>query len=339
MLAMNIDEDYSLRALNTFGVAVKAGFYGELSRTEEWVALTQWQREHAELPVLLLGGGSNMLFTQDFPGLVLKVGLRERTVLREEEGFVYIRAGAGENWHDFVRWTIAQGYAGLENLSLIPGTVGAAPMQNIGAYGVELQDCFHSLQAIEWRTGVVREFKRADCCFAYRDSFFKSVEPGRWLISSVVLRLPLVPQWRIDYAGVREQLAGAELSARCISDAIMQIRRSKLPDPLTLGNAGSFFKNPLVPEAQWQSLKRAFAAMPGWPHTDGQYKLSAGWLIDYCGWKGKRVGDAGMYEQHALVLVNHGDASGSELWQLAQRIMDNVQQVFGVQLEPEPRII
>ncbi|MEZ5447999.1 MAG: UDP-N-acetylmuramate dehydrogenase [Thiolinea sp.] len=217
--------------------------------------------------------------------------------------------------------------------------MGAAPMQNIGAYGVELKDCFHSLQALDWKTAELREFGHAACAFAYRDSHFKSVEPGRWLIASVTFRLPKQPVWKTAYAGVAEQLAGQALNARVISDAIIRIRQSKLPDPAVLGNAGSFFKNPLVPADQWQALQAAHPGVPGWEQADGQVKLSAGWLIDQCGWKGQRSGQVGTYAQHALVLVNHGGASGTELWQFAQAIMQSVQERFGVALEAEPRII
>jgi UDP-N-acetylmuramate dehydrogenase len=336
---MKIYENYSLKTLNTMHVDVSARYYCKLSKLGGLKSVMQWQREHPELPVLFLGGGSNMLFLADYPGLVVQVNIAERKVLGEDGGYVYIRAGAGENWHEFVRWTITQGYAGLENLSLIPGTVGAAPMQNIGAYGVELKDHFYRLQALDWRTAELREFDREACQFGYRDSHFKSVEPGRWLIASVTFRLPLQPEWKMAYAGVREALHGQEPDARRISDAISDIRRSKLPDPAALGNAGSFFKNPLVPAGQWQQLKERFADLPGWPQDDGWVKTSAGWLIDQCGWKGQREGDAGTYDKHALILVNHGGASGAELWQFAERIIASVDEQFGVRLEAEPRVI
>lgn len=336
---MKIYENQPLQSLHTFGVEVSARYFCQLRKLGGLKSILQWQREHADLPVLFLGGGSNMLFLRDYPGLVVQILLAERKVLGDDGEYVYIRAGGGENWHDFVRWTLAQGYAGLENLSLIPGTVGAAPMQNIGAYGVELKDYFYELQALDWRTAELREFNREACCFAYRDSYFKSVEPERWLIAAVTFRLPLKPAWKIDYAGMREQLVGQELSAELISDTVMTIRRSKLPDPAELGNAGSFFKNPLLPEAQWQALKQQFADLPGWPQADGSVKTSAGWLIDQCGWKGQRNGDAGTYDKHALILVNHGAADGAELWQFAQGIIASVADKFGVVLEAEPRVI
>lgn len=335
---MQIHENVSLKALNTFGLEAKARYLCRLRKLSGVRSIMQWGARHPDLPVMFLGGGSNVLLVDDFPGLVVHVCLLQREVLGQDQDYVYVRAAAGENWHDFVRWTIDQGFAGLENLSLIPGTVGAAPMQNIGAYGVEAKDCIHEVQALDWRTGEIRVFTQAECQFGYRDSYFKSVEPGRWLIVAVVFRLPRQPQWKMDYAGVREQLEGSVLNARVISDAIINIRRSKLPDPAELGNAGSFFKNPLVSPLQWASLQAQYPTIPGWMQGEG-VKLSAGWLIDQCGWKGQRDGDAGTYDKHALVLVNHGRATGRQIWAFAQKIMASVQEKFGVELEAEPKII
>lgn len=335
---MKIQENYSLRALNTFGLDAKARYFCPLHKLGGLRTIAQWAQAHPELPVMFLGGGSNVLFAEDFPGLVAHVRLQDREILGQDDHYFYVRAAAGENWHEFVRWTIDQNLAGLENLSLIPGTVGAAPMQNIGAYGVELKDHFYELQALDWRTGELREFSREDCRFGYRDSHFKSAEPQRWLIVSVIFRLPRQPVWKTDYAGVREQLQDKPLSARAISDAIISIRQSKLPDPLQIGNAGSFFKNPLISRAQFDALQARFPQMPGWPQ-EGDIKTSAGWLIDQCGWKGKRNGDAGTYARHALVLVNHGGATGRDLWHFAQQIIASVEDRFGITLEPEPRVI
>lgn len=338
MRRMKIYEHYPLKALNTFGIAAHAHYFCILRTLGGLKSVMLWRREHPELPVLFLGGGSNMLFVEDFVGLVVQVCLEERRVLAEDQEYVYLRAGAGENWHKFVQWTIEQGYAGLENLSLIPGTVGAAPLQNIGAYGVELKDYFYELDALDWRTAELRKFSLADCAFGYRDSHFKSVEPGRWLIAAVTFRLPKQPIWKIDYAGVAEQLVGKALDARTISAAIIALRQSKLPDPAVIGNAGSFFKNPLVTAEQFTVLKATYPNCPGWPQGL-LVKLSAGWLIDQCGWKGKRSGGAGTYEKHALVLVNHGHATGAEIWQLAQGIIASVQEKFGVSLEAEPNVM
>lgn len=338
MPRMKIYENYSLKALNTFGIDVQARYFCSLRTLGGLKTVMLWRREHPDLPVLFLGGGSNMLFIADFPGMLVQVRLAERKVIAEDDQYIYVRAGAGENWHEFVRWTLEQGYAGLENLSLIPGTVGAAPMQNIGAYGVELKDHFYELDALDWRTAELRKFSLDDCAFAYRDSHFKAVEPGRWLIAAVTFRLPKQPVWKTDYAGVSEFLADQPLDARRISDAIITIRQSKLPDPTVLGNAGSFFKNPLVAAEAFAAIKAKFPDCPAWTQ-DSLVKLSAGWLIDQCGWKGQRVGDAGTYHKHALVLVNHGQASGAEIWQLAQAIIKSVQDKFGVCLEPEPQVI
>jgi UDP-N-acetylmuramate dehydrogenase len=335
---MQIRENVSLKTLNTFGLDAKARYFCVLHKMGGLRSVMEWAQQHPDLPVMFLGGGSNMLFVDDFPGLVVQVRLLDKEILGQDDDYFYVRAAAGENWHDFVRWTIDQNLAGLENLSLIPGTVGAAPMQNIGAYGVEVKDYIYEVQAIDWRTAEVREFSMEECQFAYRDSFFKSVEPGRWLIMAVVFRLPRKPQWKTGYAGVREQLEGKMLDACTISDAIIHIRQSKLPDPAQIGNAGSFFKNPQVSQAQWASLQAAFPGIPGWPQGNG-VKLSAGWLIDQCGWKGKREGDAGTFEKHALVLVNHGQATGRQLWDFAQQIILSVQEKFAVTLEPEPRVI
>ena len=335
---MKIREHYSLKALNTFGLDAKARYFCTLHKLSGVRTLMAWQQEHPDLPLLFLGGGSNMLFVNDYPGLVVQVRLETLEVLGQDTDYYYVRAGAGNNWHEFVRWTIDQGFAGLENLSLIPGTVGAAPMQNIGAYGVELKDHVYEVQALDWRTAEIRDFSVEECRFAYRDSYFKSVEPERWLIVAVVFRLPRQPQWKTDYAGVQEQLDGKVLDARSISDAIIHIRQSKLPGPAEIGNAGSFLKYPLIWVAQGESLKAQFPAMPGWPQQQA-VKISAGWLIDQCGWKGQREGDAGTHIKHALVLVNHGNASGTELWAFAQRIIASVQDKFGVTLQPEPRVL
>lgn len=338
---MQIQENYSLKALNSFGVDVSARLFTKINMAGDIDDLIQWRRQHTDTPCLLLGGGSNMLFRDDFEGLVVSVSLKGYTQVNEDDKAYFIKAAGGENWHDFVRWTIDEGYAGLENLSLIPGTVGAAPMQNIGAYGVELSDRLHSLSAIDLISGERREFSGEDCQFAYRDSFFKSQQPDRWLIESVIFRLPKQPEWVTVYAGVEAALEGQAPSSRLISDIIIELRQSKLPDPKMIGNAGSFFKNPMMPIEQWNELKTKLGSIPGYPVTgsDGLIKTSAGWLIDQCGWRAFRDGDAGVYEKHALVLVNHGDASGAEVWMLAERVIESVFVKFGVRLEAEPRVI
>lgn len=341
MRAMLIQENYSLKTLNSFRVLVFTKLFTELSSSSDIDALIDWRKNHPDTPCLLLGGGSNILFQNDFKGLAVAVCLKGRDKTDEDGDAVFITAAGGENWHDFVRWTIDQGYAGLENLSLIPGTVGAAPMQNIGAYGVELGDRLYNLKAVDLHTGERRRFSNQDCQFAYRDSFFKRQPSDRWLIESVTFRLPKIPAWVIAYAGVEVALAGQTPSARLISDVVVSLRESKLPDPKIIGNAGSFFKNPIMPVEQWSKLQAKFPMVPGYPQKDesGMVKTSAAWLIDQCEWKGFREGDVGIYEKHALVLVNHGKASGSELWNLAERITGSVSGKFGIVLEAEPRVI
>jgi len=341
MRAMQIQKNYPLKALNSFGVAVSANLFTKLDESSDVDALIQWRKDNPDTACLLIGGGSNMLFRGDFIGLAVSVCLTGREQVAEDDDAYYVEAAAGENWNEFVRWSIGQGYAGLENLSLIPGTVGAAPMQNIGAYGVELGDRLESLSAVDLMTGERRVFSNDDCQFAYRDSFFKSQQPDRWLIESVIFRLEKEPEWVIAYAGVEAALEGQMPTARLISDTIIELRESKLPDPKVIGNAGSFFKNPIMPVVQWEELKEQFPTIPGYPQKDesGLVKTSAGWLIDQCQWKAFRDGDAGVYEKHALVLVNHGEASGSELWGLAEDIIASVKNKFGVVLENEPRLI
>ncbi|HET19318.1 MAG TPA: UDP-N-acetylmuramate dehydrogenase [Chromatiales bacterium] len=336
---MRIIEHAPLGALNTFRVDAKSRFLVILERPEDIPALLADPCFHG-LPRLILGGGSNVLFRADFPGVVVKVALRGIGLVEEDAAHRLVRAAAGESWHDFVRWTVGQGWPGLENLSLIPGTVGAAPVQNIGAYGVELADVCEAVEAVDMATGEVRIFDRAACRFAYRDSLFKQ-QPGRWLITAVTFRLPKAFAPRLDYPGVREALVGSEPAPLAVSDAICAVRTAKLPglEADQPGSAGSFFKNPLVPAGQAEALRARFPALPAWIQPDGRSKLSAAWLIEQCGWKGRREGDAGVYAKHALVLVNHGRATGAQLWALAEAIRASVRERFGVELEPEPIVL
>jgi len=339
---MEIKKNRSLKDLNTFGVNARTKYYTEIHNLDDIHDLLAWKNQN-ELPALLLGGGSNLLFKNDYQGLVAKISLSGKEVLEDSSWHstehTYISVAAGENWHDFVRWTIAQGYAGLENLSLIPGTVGAAPIQNIGAYGVELADHFHSLQAVNLENGDVLEFDKERCQFGYRDSFFKTYGLDRLLITSVTFVLLKKPQWKIDYAGVRDALEGLEPNAKLISDAIIKLRQNKLPDPDVIGNAGSFFKNPILNSDIWETIKADNPDLPGYPQSNKMIKTSAAWLIDACGWKGYKKGNVGISERHALVLVNHGQATGAELWALAEEIMASVEEKFGLLLEPEPRVM
>ncbi len=344
---MEIINNASLKQLNTFGVDASAQHLTEIHNLDDIEALLEWKSQN-DLPMLLLGGGSNLLFKNDYEGLVAKICLAGKDIAEEDDDFTYVSVAGGENWHDFVRWTVEQDIAGLENLSLIPGTVGAAPIQNIGAYGVELADHFQSLQAINLENGDILEFDKTLCQFGYRDSFFKSQTLDKLLITSVTFALPKNPVWKMSYAGVREVLEGLEPSAELISDAIIGLRRSKLPDPSQVGNAGSFFKNPVLSLDVWEALKSMHPDLPGYVQLDdgsspaeGSHymKTSAAWLIDSCGWKGYRKGDAGVSDMHALVIVNYANATGAELWAVAQEIMQSVEDKFCVSLEPEPRIV
>ncbi len=296
--------------------------------------------------VLILGGGSNMLFTRDWSGVVLAVRTRGLDLIVEHAGgapgdAAIVRAAAGEIWDDFVHWTLAHGLKGLENLALIPGSVGAAPIQNIGAYGVEVGEFVHAVHAFDRTTNAIVHLDRDACAFAYRDSLFKR-ESGRYLISAVDFLLPRERRLSLDYDGVREELATMGVDrpdARAVAHAISRVRTRKLPDPVTTGNAGSFFKNPIVSADLAAALKHEHSRMPVWPLADKQAKLSAAWLIEACGLKGFRDGDAGVSEQHALVLINYGNASGAQIWALALRIRESVLARFGVALEPEPLVV
>lgn len=329
----------SLAPLTTLGIEARARDIQKLTHegdVRDWLEATY----HAGTPRLVLGGGSNVVFTQDFPGSVGVVAVPGVEHVGSCNRFHYVQAGGGVNWHDFVNWTLDHNLPGLENLSLIPGSVGAAPMQNIGAYGVELHERFESLEAMDLETGERHLFERDACEFGYRDSRFKQ-EPDRWLILRVMLRLPREWEPRLEYAGLRETLEASgddNPDPRAISRAVCRIRSSKLPDPARLGNVGSFFKNPIVDEAVFDRLKSESPDMPAWPAHDGA-KLSAAWLIERCGWKGKRHGRAGVHEDHALVLVNHGGATGREVRDLAEAIRASVAERFGIQLETEPRIV
>ena len=336
--SLPIQTDFSLRPLNTFGVDARARAY--LSVTS--VSALQAVRRDAALmamPRLVLGGGSNILLTRDFPGLVLHMQSKGMEIVGEDDAATYVRAAAGESWHGFVQWTLDHGLGGLENLSLIPGSVGAAPIQNIGAYGVEIKDRFHSLTLFDFETGDTRVLNRAECAFGYRDSIFKHALRDRAVVLDVTFALPKNWQPNIRYADVAQELATYGIdkpTARQIGDAVIAIRTRKLPDPAVIGNAGSFFKNPVVTVAQRDALLQRYPQLVNYAQPDGSVKLAAGWLIDQCGWKGRTSGAAGVYEKQALVLVNHGSASGSEIAQLAQAIQSDVAQRFDVLLEPEP---
>jgi len=337
-IALPIEHDVSLQAFNTFGLAARARHYlrvtapGQLDALDGVAAL-------AGLPRFVLGGGSNVLLTRDVEALVLHMAIEGREVLGEEDGKVLVRAGAGENWHAFVDYTLAQGLGGLENLSLIPGTVGAAPIQNIGAYGLEIKDVFHSLTVFDPASGTRRVLRGPDCRFGYRDSVFKHAEGAKLVVLDVTFALPRAWQPNLRYAELAQAVEAAGISAptpRQVSDTVVAIRRRKLPDPAEIGNAGSFFKNPVVAAEACSALLERFPQLVHHVQADGSEKLAAGWLIDQCGWKGKRLGAAGVYPKQALVLVNNGGATGADVLALARAIQHDVRERFGVELEPEP---
>ena len=338
-----IFEDARLDARNTFGVPARAPMLVEVPDAAALPELFG-NAMLRDGPVLVLGGGSNLLFAGDPEGVVVALTGRGRRIVGDDGTHAIVRAEAGGEWHDLVLWTLGQGLSGLENLALIPGTVGAAPIQNIGAYGVEVRERIHAVEAFERATRAVHRFSADECAFSYRDSRFKH-EPDRFVVTAVELALPRTPELRLEYAGIGEELATMGVDAGAarpsqVAEAVCRIRRRKLPDPAVIGNAGSFFKNPMVPVAQAEALQGEHPALPVFRGNDaGVRKLSAAWLIDACGWKGHREGDAGVAASHALVLVNHGGASGAQLLDLARRISASVEQRFGVAIEPEPRIV
>ncbi|MBF8731301.1 UDP-N-acetylmuramate dehydrogenase [Pseudomonas guariconensis] len=332
-------ERVSLKPYNTFGIDVKARYFTQ-AHDDAQVRQALAEAIERQVRVLVIGGGSNLLLTGDIDALVLHMASRGRRVLQGDGDRVVVEAEAGEPWHPFVQWSLTQGFCGLENLSLIPGTVGAAPMQNVGAYGVEIKDVFAGLTALDRETGELRDFALEECAFAYRDSLFKR-NPGRWLILRVRFALSRTLHAHLDYGPVRQRLLeqGVQApTAMAISEAICSIRREKLPDPAELGNAGSFFKNPVVTAALAEQIRERFPSVVAYPQADGQVKLAAGWLIEQAGWKGYRDGDAGVHRLQSLVLVNYGQASGAQLHDLARRIQADIFERFGVELEMEPNL-
>lgn len=312
--------------------------FGTLEELQELAVLS----DAGHLAKLVLGGGSNILLTSDFDGLVMKNDLKGIELVREDEHHLYVKAGAGENWHGFVQHCIGRGWAGVENLSLIPGNVGASPMQNIGAYGVEIKDVFEELEAYHLEERKIFTFSNNDCGFGYRESVFKGRYRNQFVILNVTYRLNKIPRFNTSYGAIEQELEKmgvTDLSISAISQAVINIRSSKLPDPAKIGNAGSFFKNPSIPAAQFEALQQNWPGIIGYVNPDGTVKLAAGWLIEQCGWKGFRRGDAGCHEKQALVLVNYGNAKGSEIYELSTEILDSVQNRFGVELEREVNIV
>lgn len=344
---MEIEQNKSLIELNTFGLPVLADYFVEVTSVEEFKMLIQ-EPLYKKNKKLVLGGGSNLLFTGNFHGMVVKNAIKGISITSETDKEVIVKVNAGEVWHQFVLWCIEKNFAGIENLSLIPGLAGAAPMQNIGAYGVEVKDVFFELEAMDMVTGELLQFSLADCEFGYRESVFKSKLKDKYIITSVSLRLiPLSSSsthysFKTDYGDIKNTLAEMqvyELNLKAVSDAVCKIRQAKLPDPKKLGNAGSFFKNPVIDKAKFAALVEKNPIMPSYIQKDGSIKIPAGWLIEQCGWKGKVIGQTGSHISQSLVLVNYGNATGTEIWNLALEIKKSVFEKFGIEITPEVNVV
>jgi len=339
---MQIEKNFSLKHYNTFGIDSKAAFFSSFTTVDELAEQYAYASSENKLPHLILGGGSNILFTRNYNGHVLKNDLKGIELVKDDSSHYYLKAAAGENWHQLVLHCLANNYAGMENLSLIPGNVGASPMQNIGAYGVELQDVFHELDAWHLHDQRLVTFKKEDCRFGYRDSIFKKTVKGEFVIVQVTFKLQKTPTFNIQYGVIKQELDAmgiTDLSIQAISKAVINIRTSKLPDPAIIGNAGSFFKNPTIPVSQFNELQLKYPAIVGYATTNDQIKVAAGWLIEQCGWKGYRKGDAGCHDRQALVLVNYGHADGLDIYNLSEEIMHSVETTFGILLEREVNIL
>ncbi len=346
---MQVQQNYSLKNYNTFGINVLARYFAEFESVNHLKAILNHQENTSKM---ILGGGSNILFTKDFSGLVLKNNISFIEEFQESDGKVLVRAGAGMNWHRFVLHCVENNYGGVENLSLIPGNVGASPMQNIGAYGVEIKDVFHELEAYDLKENIVRKFKAAECEFGYRDSIFKKKDKGRFVILNVTFALNMKPVFNTSYGAIEQELERmniTQLSIKAISDAVINIRSSKLPDPAFIGNAGSFFKNPVISKEEFERIKELYHSsvngmaslkeIPFYTIDEKQVKIPAGWLIEQCGWKGYRNGDAGCYDKQALVLVNYGHATGDEIYTLSSDIIQSVKEQFRIDLDREVNIL
>ncbi len=338
---MNFLQNKPLKAYNSFGINAYAKFFATFNSTEQLAVLLDEAKKIGK-PQFILGGGTNILFTKDFEGCVLKNNLEGILVTSENEQHIFVKAAAGEIWHTLVMFCLQNNYAGIENLSLIPGNVGASPMQNIGAYGVELKDVFHELEAWDKEDSKVVKFSANECEFGYRESVFKKRFKNRFVILNVTFKLNRHPVLNTSYGAIQQELEEMnvhEPTIQNVSQAVINIRKSKLPDPLEIGNAGSFFKNPVIPEKHFRKLKTSNPEMPGYILDERQIKVAAGWLIEKCGWKGYRKGDAGCHAKQALVLVNYGAASGSEIIELANKIEESVMKTFAIKLEKEVNII
>lgn len=336
---MKILKNISLKKYNTFGVDAFTDYFAELTNGNEVQEIINFSRDK-NLPALILGRGSNILFTKDYHGIIIKLSIPGIFIVDEDSSSVLIEVGGGVKWHSFVEFCVARNLGGVENLSLIPGTAGAAPIQNIGAYGQELKNVFENLNGFYLEDGKWQQFTKDDCKFGYRDSVFKRELKGKFIITKITIRLNKNPEFNLEYGSLMsevEKLNRKDLSVKDVSDVICSIRKSKLPDPEVIGNAGSFFKNPEISFEKFSELKKEFPGIPGYVQVDS-VKLSAGWLIERCGWKGKKVGNTGTHSKQALILVNYGAATGKEILELGETIKNSVNEKFGVLLTEEVNI-
>lgn len=334
-----LQENVNLKPFNTFGITVISKFFAPFSTVNELKSLLS---EVKDRTLMILGGGSNVLFQSDFSGVILRNEIKGIELIEESDKNVTLKVGAGVVWHDLVLHTIKNNWGGIENLSLIPGSVGASPMQNIGAYGVEIKDVFESLEALEISTGKLQTFSHEDCQFGYRESVFKKQLKNKYVITSVTYRLSKSPLLNTSYGAIEDELKLRKITQptiKDVSDAVIAIRQSKLPDPKEIGNAGSFFKNPVIPLVQYEELQKRYENIPSYKVDEENVKVPAGWLIDQSGWKGKTIGDYGVHKRQALVLVNYKDATGGEIYQLSEAIIQDIFERYGIKLEREVNII
>ncbi|WP_303918413.1 UDP-N-acetylmuramate dehydrogenase [Draconibacterium sediminis] len=337
---IRFSENHSLKAHNTFGIEAKAKYYFEFTELEDLQVFLNSNKSWKEEKLIVLGEGSNILFMNDFDGLVIHPNVPGMNSVWEDRNHVWFEVGAGEVWDEFVEFVVNQGLGGAENLSLIPGKVGAAPVQNIGAYGQEVCRLIEKVKGFDLEKGCAVEYPATECGFAYRNSVFKSYLKNRFIITSVIMRMDKFPEFNLGYGQLEEKVkAKGEANLHNIREAVIEIRSSKLPDVKELGNAGSFFKNPVVDMALAEQIKSKYPEVPFYPGGEGKIKLAAGWLIEQAGWKGKRIGDAGVHEQQALVLVNYGNATGKEIYELSEAVCQSVEEKFGVTLEREVNCI
>lgn len=338
---MNIIENYPLLKLNTFGVDVKAKYFTSINTINELIEVTN-TNVFKDLELLILGGGSNILFTKDFDGLVILNNIKGKEIIDQNQQSIFLKIGAGENWHELVMYCVDNGWGGIENLSLIPGNTGTAPMQNIGAYGVEIKETFIELEALEISSGKIVKFNNSDCEFGYRESVFKNKMKNQYIILNITLELKKNPVLNINYGDVKAILESQNIKnpgIKEVSNAIISIRQSKLPDPKKIGNSGSFFKNPIVSLNQLELIKKKYPNVVNYEINENEFKIAAGWLIERAGWKGKKFNNYGIHEKQALVLVNYGLANGMEIFQLSEKIILDIKDKFGITLEREVNII